>query len=117
MQTNDFFVSTWNRNDGDGILQFKGFAPGLSIPVVTENIKNEMQIALDILFGARRKLKLQVKTDQSESKYFRGHSRDPCEKANSNTADGLPIAAEKCIEAEKSEWDVINNNNILCLCM
>ena len=114
MQTNDFFVSTWDRDGGDGILQYKGFAPGLSIPVVTENIQNEMQIALDILFSARRKL--QVKTDQPESKYFRGHSRrdlkaqaqaqaqgadhgaDPCDHANSNAANGL-AAAEKCEKA------------------
>lgn len=112
--TNDFFVSTWDRNGGDGILQFKGFVPGLNIDVVTENIKNELNIALDIHFGAVEDVrrKLQAKPE-SEFKYFRGHSQsqsrrnlneaqgedhraDPCEKANSNAAHGLEIAAEKC---------------------
>jgi hypothetical protein len=108
-QTNDFFVSTWGRTGGEGIFHFRGFAPGLSIPVVTANIEYEMNQALDILFSADANRKLgQDASAQVQLKYLRGrrylgnkgqgedHRADPCNKANPNAAHGLEMAGKNC---------------------
>ena len=112
LQTNDFFVSTWGKSgEYDGIVQFKGFAPGLDIDVVTENIQNEMKLVLQILFNAsdRRKLGRDASAQvQLKLKYLRGrrnlenkgqgadHKADPCKKANLNAAHGLEMAGKNC---------------------
>ncbi len=48
-------MSTWDASV-EGIVQFKGFPPGLDVDVVIANIQNEMNLALSILLGGRRKL-------------------------------------------------------------
>jgi hypothetical protein len=92
-------------------VQFRGFAPGLSIPVVTANIEYEMNQALEILFSARRKLG-QDASAQVQLKYLRGrrnlenkgqgadHRADPCDKANPNAAHGLEMAGKNCNKKE-----------------
>lgn len=86
----------------------------MSIPVVTANIKDEMQIALEILFSARRKLG-QDASAQVQLKYLRGrrnlenkgqgadHRADPCDKANPNAAHGLEMAGKSCKKEKETE--------------
>ena len=73
LQTNDFFVSTWGRSVTDGIVQFKGFPPGLNVEVVIANIQNEMQVALTFLLNSRRNRKL--KADQQPTLDVKNNNR------------------------------------------
>ena len=54
LQTNDLFVTNYDDSE---IVQIIGFPPGLDVEVVTANIQNETEVALEILLGGRRKLK------------------------------------------------------------
>ena len=51
-----YFISTWDSSPVDGLVHFEGFPPGLDTSVVIANIKNEMDVALQILCSGRSKL-------------------------------------------------------------
>ena len=78
IQTNDFFVSTWDATT-DGLVHFRGFPPGLDVDVVIANIQNEMAVALSILLSGRRKL------EANESKRHRIRAPEALKKEKSKS--------------------------------
>lgn len=97
-------MTTWDA-PVEGIVQFKGFPPGLDVDVVIANIQNEMQVALSILLGGRRKLE----ADAPERK-LRHRKRTPKSKAGKSQADdgGTEVEIPNAEESESYQSFVIS---------